>query len=163
MVGVLFLSLLHASSVEDKLKTVFLGKFAHFTQWPQKNSERFVITVIEDTPFSSMLIELYKDKKIHNKPIIIRHANSVEDIDQTDILYVAKMSPTKQMDLIAYAKENHILTVSENSGFAERGGIIQFYFVKQKVRLKINYSAAQASQLKMSSSLLSIAQVIKDK
>lgn len=61
----LVLSTLHATSSEDELKAVVIGKFSHFIQWKnQSDSKDFIITVFRNHPFNSFLDNLYKNKKI---------------------------------------------------------------------------------------------------
>lgn len=56
----LVLSTLHATSSEDELKAVVIGKFSHFIQWKnQSDSKDF-----RNHPFNSFLDNLYKNKKI---------------------------------------------------------------------------------------------------
>mgnify|MGYP005856460491 CR=1 FL=1 len=77
-----------ASNQELDLQAVFLGKFAKFIQWPQQNKAKFIITLIDENPFDNLLDALYKDKTIHSKPIEIRYVTQIEDIKDTDILFI---------------------------------------------------------------------------
>lgn len=85
----------------------------------------------------------------------------MEEINSSDLLYIGKVPQEIQYQLIEYAQSNNLLTISEESGFAQRGGIVQLYFVSLKIRFKINLNAAKKSNLKISSSLLSISTIVK--
>ena len=157
----MFMQLLAVNQERD-LQAVFLGRFAKFIDWPQKEKDYFIITLIDENPFENLLDDLYKDKTIHKKPIKIRYVTKLEDIKKTDILFITLDNPKEVEKVIAYAQQNSILTISEKRGFAQRGGIIQLNFVMQKTHLVINYDSAVKSNIKISSILLSIAQnVIK--
>lgn len=147
-----------ASNQERDLQAVFLGRFAQFIQWPDKNNENFIITLIDENPFDNLLDDLYKDKSIHGKPIQIRYVTQIADIKESDILFITLDSQKEIQKVIKYAQEHSILTISEKRGFAQRGGIIQLGFVMQKTHLVINYDAALKSNIKISASLLAIAQ-----
>ena len=76
-----------ASNQERDLQAVFLGRFAQFIQWPDKNNENFIITLIDENPFDNLLDDLYKDKSIHGKPIQIRYVTQIADIKESDIIH----------------------------------------------------------------------------
>ncbi len=151
-----------AANEERDLQAVFLGRFEKFISLPEKKTDRFIITLIDENPFDSLLDDLYKDKKIHNKSIEIYYVTKISDIKDSDILFITLTNQTEVKKIIEYAQKNSILTISEQRGFAQRGGIIQLNFVRQKIQLKINYDSALLSKIKISAPLLAIAkEVIK--
>ena len=151
---------LFASNQERDLQAVFLGRFAQFIQWPDNNKETFIITLIDENPFDNLLDDLYKNKTIHGKPIEIHYVTQISDIKESDILFITLDSHKEVKKVIAYAQEHSILSISEKRGFAQRGGVIQLGFVAQKTHLVINYDAALKSNIKISASLLAIAQKV---
>lgn len=155
-----FPTLLNALNSEIDLKAVFIGRFSKFITWPETDRDKFIITVIDTNPFEDKLDKLYGDKKIHNKPIELRYVTSIKDIKDSDILFITMSNQREVKKILNYAKENSILTVSDNKGFAERGGIIQIDFIMRKVKLKINNEASKNANIKISSSLLNISEVI---
>jgi hypothetical protein len=54
-----------------------------------------------------------------------------------------------------------ILTVSECDGFAQKGGVINFYPDGTRVRFEINPEAARRAGLKISSQLMSLGKIVK--
>jgi hypothetical protein len=151
-----------ASDVERKLEAVFIGRFASYIEWPAKPRENFVITLLDDNPFGQLLDDLYQDKRIHNKPIALRYANRLEQVGETDVLFITLTSYSARLTAIRYAQKHGILTISEIKGFAESGGVIQLDFVEQKPRIKINHAVAVKSGLKIGAPLLSIANVLRE-
>jgi hypothetical protein len=155
-----FFSSLYASNEERDLQAVFLAKFAKFIELPNADREKFVITIIYENPIEDILQKLYKDKKINNKPVEIRFATQVEEIEKTDILFITIQNPQIAQKAIEYAQANGILTISEQRGFAQRGGIIQLNFVQRRTHLVINHEASLKSNIKIDSKLLAIAQEV---
>ena len=141
-----------AGDEERKLEAVFIGRFASYIEWPAKPRDRFVITLLDD---------LYRDKRIHNKPIELRYATRLDQVGETDALFITLSSSAARAAAIDHAQRNGILTISEAKGFAESGGIIQLDFVEQKARIKINHAAALKSGLRIGAPLLSIATVLR--
>ena len=153
----------YAGDEERKLEAVFIGRFASYIEWPEKDKERerFVITLLDDNPFGKLLDDLYRDKRIHNKPIELRYANKLEQVGETDVLFITLRNAADRLAATEFAHKNGILTISEIKGFADSGGIIQLDFVEQKTRIKINHAAAVKSGLKIGAPLLSIATVLR--
>jgi hypothetical protein len=54
-----------------------------------------------------------------------------------------------------------LLTVGEEDGFAEAGGMINLKLQDGKIHLEINVVAAERAQLRLSSKLLSLARIVK--
>jgi hypothetical protein len=150
-----------ASQEENKLLAVFFGRFANYIELPDRASRQFVITLIDENPFGSLLDELYRGKVIGGKPVAIRYATRVEDIGQSDILFITLVNPRTRQEAIDYGAKNSILTISTALGFAEHGGIIQLDFLQQHTRIKINHGAAVKSNIRIGAPLLSLATVIR--
>lgn len=150
-----------ASQEENKLMAVFFGRFASYIELPDRSAKHFVITLIDENPFGSLLDELYQGKVINGKPVVIRYVTRIEDIGQCDILFITLVNPRTRQDTIDYGTRNSILTISTATGFAERGGIIQLDFLQQHTRIKINHAAAVKSNIRIGAPLLSLATVIR--
>ena len=86
LVAQLVASPAQASQEENRLLAVFLGRFASYIELPDRASKHFVITLIDENPFGSLLDDLYAGKVIGGKPVVIRYATKVEDVGQSDML-----------------------------------------------------------------------------
>jgi hypothetical protein len=159
--GQLLCSSVFASDEENRLLAVFFGRFSSYIELPDRSARQFVITLIDENPFGNLLTDLYRGKVINCKPVEIRHVTRVEDIGQSDILFVTLVNPARRQEAIAYARQNSILSISTSMGFAESGGIIQLDFLQQHTRIKINHGAAVKSNIKIGAPLLSLATVIR--
>jgi len=60
-------------------------------------------------------------------------------------------------------KGRSILTVGEMEGFALRGGMIELFTERNRVRFRVNLVAAKAANLRISSKLLELAEVVNVK
>ncbi|MBV2236020.1 MAG: YfiR family protein [Sterolibacterium sp.] len=156
-----------AAQVHDEelmLQAVFIGRLASYVEgsnWPVSTHENFVITVLRPDPFGELLDTLYRDKRIHGKPVEIRHAASLERLGSTDVLVVGAGTYRARHEAITYAQQNGILTIGLVPGFAAQGGIMQLNFVEQKARITINHEIALRNGLKIGAPLLSIAKVLR--
>ena len=150
-----------ASQEENRLMAVFLGRFASYIELPDRGSKHFIITVIDENPFGNLLDDLYLGKQINGKPVVIRYATRIDDVGQSDLLFITLVNPRTRQEAIDYGARNSILTISTATGFAERGGIIQLDFLQQQTRIKINHAAAVKSNIRIGAPLLSLATVVK--
>lgn len=154
-----FISSLNGYESEDKLKVVILGKIANYIKWKDKDSEQFVITVLNNH-YENLFNEILDGKKIKKKDIQIKYIDNINQLSDTDILYIPVSQTSKLVSILDKTQGKNILTVSGIRGFAEKGGIVQIYFVSQKVKLKVNLDIAKKESLKISSSLLRIAKIV---
>lgn len=56
-----------------------------------------------------------------------------------------------------------VLTVGEFEGFAKRGGMINFIIVDNRIAFEINIDAARRAGLSISSQLLKLAEIVREK
>lgn len=140
---------------------MLLGKVAKFVSWQNNKESKFIITILSN-PFGTILDELYKNKKIKSKKVKIVYIKNIDELKFTNILYIPRSNAPKLNEILQKVKNKNILTVSSIKGFAEKQGVLQIYFISQKAKLKINLQTAKDNNLKISSSLLRVADVIKD-
>ncbi len=152
-----------AAPDEYKVKAAFVYNFAKFTTWPAeafaKSDAPFVIGIVGKDPFGGAIDDTMKGKTVETHPVTIRRVKWAEAKD-CHLLFVSgsEGSKTRDMDPV---KTVPILTVGEVSGFAQRGGIINFVSEDEKIKFEINPEAAKRANLSISSKLLSLAKIVK--
>jgi hypothetical protein len=149
---------------EYQVKAIFLFNFSQFVDWPAAafadDRSPLVIGVLGSDPFGTTLDEIVRGETVNGRPLAVRRYESVEQIDACHILFIGR-SQDKQLDaVLAALKERNVLTVGDFEGFAQRGGIIRFVTVGNKIRLRVNLAAAQDAKLTISSKLLRPAQIV---
>ena len=77
-------------------------------------------------------------------------------------LFIPLTARDHAADIVTSLKGSNTLTVSETEGFGMLGGSINFAVVGKKLHLEINPLAVERAGLRMSSSLLEIATIIKE-
>jgi hypothetical protein len=148
------------TSSEYQLKAVFLYNFAHFVDWPETSysiGEPFTIGVLGEHHFGSALEEAIRGEMVHGRSIQIQYYKSPEEIKSCHILFVSK-SQKKNLKAILSKVGKHTLTVSDDDSFNEAGGMIRFYRQQNKIRLSINKTALDSTQLIVSSKLLRLGE-----
>jgi len=155
---------MNTSVKNDTLKAVFLERFTRFIDWPENhNSEPpiFVIGVVGNDSFASLLQSVYRDKKIRQQRVTIKLINTPKDIENCHLVFISNNAASQLTDVINLSRHAPILTVGDSAGFAEQGVLINFYSSGNKIRFEINETAVKNSGLHMSYKLLSVAKIVE--
>jgi hypothetical protein len=127
---------------EYNVKAAMLVKFIPYIEWPVSNtSDNFCI--VGGNPFGDAVAVL----KASKMNVVARSASALSDCKVA--FFVGGLSP-------ATVPEG-VLTVGEDDEFADKGGMIGFKLVDNKVRFEINRSAANAAGFKVDARLLELA------
>jgi hypothetical protein len=149
---------------EYQVKAVFLFNFAQFVDWPPAvfadTQAPFVIGVLGEDPFGSILDDTLRGEMLGERAIVIRRYRRREDIDQCHILFISRSEDARIESIVQSARGRHILTVSDTVGSALRGVMIRFVTEKNRIRFRINLDAAKADGLVISSKLLRPAEIV---
>ena len=142
---------IYAQDRTQKVKAVFLFKFTGYITWPDKGNATTICTY-GGNPFGGLLEKLADFQK---KSISIKHLNFGQTISGCHIVYVVPSLSAPDTDGQA------VLTVSEKRGFAKNGGMIELEETPQRIKLIVNLNTLYGSNLKASSRLLDIAELIR--
>jgi hypothetical protein len=153
-----------APPTEYEVKAVFLFNFSQFVDWPATafadDSSPLVIGVLGSDPFGPTLDEIVRGETVNGRPLVVRRYQSLDQVDDCHILFIDRSQEPRFETILAALKDRNVLTVGDFDGFAERGGMIRFVTVGNKIRLRINLAAAQDAKLMISSKLLRPAQIV---
>ncbi len=155
--------IIFAQSNEYYIKAGFLEKFANFIKWPDEaNLKEFTIAIIGDCPFEDILLKMYKDRKIKNLPVQVKHIKTIEDIEGCQMLFISSSEKLNLNRILDYTEHLPILTISESEGFAKKGVHINFYTTaKNTIHFEINPKSVRRSGLKIDALLLNYAAIIE--
>ncbi len=147
---------------EYTLKAVYMWRLPSFIEWPHEaeirdGSKPFVVSVIGLNPFGGKLEELASKRMISNQKVIIRHISDTDEIKDAHILFIGKLEETEMEKVLSCTLDSPILTISDLEGASEKGVIVNFRIIKNKLGFEINETAAHRSGLVISSRLLRIA------
>ena len=147
----------NASHTEQRIKAAFLYNFSRFVVWPDtalRDRTEFSLCTLGNTLIEEQLDTL-NGKTVHSKTLVIKRLNKPEDTLNCQLVFIGQ---TDRFDeTLRMLKEQPVLTVSDTPAFTEKGGMIQFKLVDNKVRFRINVDAARTAGLEISSKLLSLA------
>jgi len=151
------------ASAEYLIKAAFLYNFAKFVEWPSEafkdNLSPINLYILGSDPFGEALTSI-RDKTVKGRRLSIKRVNTPEEISGCHILFVSASEKGDLKHVLSVLKNLAILTVSDVEKFAQRGGVINFIVVDNKIHFEINPDAAQQSGLKISSQLLKLARIV---
>lgn len=150
---------------EYLIKAAFLYNFGRYIQWPaesQGSKEPFVIGILGPDPFGTVLEQIGSTKNIEGRPIAVRRYASLAEYQPCQILFVAAAaSDADKLGVIQQSQGKPVLVVGEETGFAQRGAMINFFAEDNKIHFEINVEAARRGHLRISSKLLSLGRLVE--
>lgn len=161
-----------SQSIEDEyiMKSVFFEGFSRFVTWPKDSSitdktKPFIIGVIGDNPFGKILRNVYVEhkRKLKDKSVEIRYipVSRLADIPSCHILFISSSCKNILSEILAVTRNKPILTIGDTEGYAEEGVLINFFIAEKKIRFEINESVFHEASLKVDSSLLRSAKIVR--
>jgi len=150
---------------EYQVKAAFLYNFAKFVEWPPGTflnpSDPIGICIAGVNPFGATLDEMVQGKKIGERAFAVRRISDAPGAKGCQILFISSTEWKRTHPLLDAVKGAAILTVGETDDFTAAGGMIAFQLAGPRVRIQIELETAEHSHLKISSKLLSLAEIIK--
>ncbi len=154
-----------AQESEYNVKALFLERFTRFIEWPEESavndiSQPFILGIIGENPFGTILEQIYSQKKIKDKKVEIRYISDKNEIPGCHLLFISKSEKKALSKILSFTREKQILTVSDTKKFAAQGVLINLYIVENKIRFEINELEARDSGLFISYRLLNLAKIV---
>jgi hypothetical protein len=156
-------------ATEYAVKAAFLYHFAKFIEWPESvggpRPKVVTLCVVGADPFGDALDELAArgaDGLAEGIGVRVRHVTGLTPQAGCHIAFISNSERSRLAAHLADAAAAHVVTVSELSGFAGAGGMIQFVLEDGKVRFWINRAAAERQGIHVSSRLLALARIVED-
>ena len=150
---------------EYNVKAAFLYSFGRYVEWPKDAFEEwsgaFVLGIYGEDPFGQVLDRIAQSKTIQGHRIIIQRMATIEELQPCHILFVSHSVPLEQQNMIIHKIRNDdksTLLVGEVPGFAERGGMINFYLEGGTVRFEINVDAMRQEKFLIDAKLLNLGE-----
>lgn len=149
-----------------QLKAAFLYNFAKFTEWPPDAvipAQQLSLCIAGDNALAAVLERLVAGKTIEGHEFVVVLVNTSRPITWCHVLYASRLDARDSAQLFEVLQDAPVLTVSDGDAFAKRGGIAGLVREQDRMRFVINLSAAKRARLTLSSNLLHLATIVKDK
>lgn len=141
---------------QEKYFAAFIYQFTNYITWPSTSSE-FIIGVIGNTPVTSHLQNLAKEKKVGSSTIVIKEWGSAGDIGQCNILFVPESQKANLASIKSKVEGKPVLIITESPGLTKSGAGISFVKQEGKIRFEINKTGLSKLGLSVSDGLARLA------
>jgi hypothetical protein len=149
---------------EYQIKAAYLLNFPNFVDWPGAINNDLQspirLCLLGSDPLGSALSRMMADRLSRGRSLLLRRVSRTDPVSDCQILYIGP-SEGKYIPQILESLHNvSALTVGETDQFAEQGGMIQLVMEDNRIRFRINPSAASQAGIRISSKLLALAQIV---
>ncbi len=129
------------AAAETQIKAAFLYKFSAFVEWPPKAFARpdspFTIGVIGADELAAELEQIVRGRTVLERAVVVRRMRRGEPVTGIQILFIGQAEGARLAEILAIAKGQSVLTVTESEDALSHGSMINFVFVDDKVRFDV--------------------------
>ena len=163
LVGLILLNSLNHTLVQAqsniyKLHSLFMYNFTKHIQWSEVG-ENFTLGVFGSEIALNEVKANLSGKKYMGKDIRVINVVGIGDANASQLVYMPKSNRSKILNMFDEADKKNTLFVSEDDLVSE-GFPISFIIEGSKLNFKVSKKNLEACGLKISSSLLSLAEVV---
>jgi hypothetical protein len=143
------------TSTFGDLQVAYIFNFAKYVKWPKEGSV-IVIGIYGEVKNIGYWTSLLSEKKVRNKPIQLKQIETLENLDDINIIYVPESGSADFKLLAAATAGKSILLVTEED-LIKRGAAISFVVEDERLKFKLKQSALTDIGLTPMEGLLKLA------
>jgi len=151
-------SCVYAQANIYKLHSLFIYNFTKHIQWSEVG-DNFTIGVFGSETALKEIKANFSGRKFSGKDIRVINVAGIGDANASQLVYMPKSTKSKILNMFDDADKSNTLFVSEDD-LIDQGFPISFVINGTKLGFKVSKKNLEESGLKISSSLLSLAQVV---
>lgn len=141
--------------------SMMMFNFVKYVQWPDHTSTGdFVIGVVGNPEVYNTLNAWYGGKPRGTKTYVIKSFKSAAEMSDCDVVFIDKTKSGEFDAINNKVKGKGTLVITDKAGLGEKGSAINFRTIDNKLKFELNQKAVEASNLKVSGALTSMAIVI---
>jgi hypothetical protein len=149
---------------EQQLKAAFVYNFAKFVEWPAESFRRptdpVVSCVLGDSAIQGALADAGRTAPIGERNFVVRRVLDAEQARECHILFVSAAERKRWRGLLPDIRGGGVLAVGESDSFLSEGGVVNLRLDGGRIRIQIDVTAVERERLRISSRLLSLAEIV---
>ena len=151
------------SGVERGVKAAFLYKFLGYVEFPNQSeaSAPYVVGISGAEDIAVELNRIAVGRNVNGHPVVVRVLREGEPVAGLQLLFIAGPESPRIAPMLRAAQQANVLTVTEGPNGLQAGSVINFRLVDDRIRFEVSLEAAEKSNLKLSSRLLSVAYAVQ--
>lgn len=151
----------YAEYAESAIKAAYLYHFGTYVDWGEAAApdDTLTIAILGDIEVFEQLDLYLPGRTIADRSVVPHLIESIDDLDNDEILYIARSENRRLDTLLAEAADGSPgrLIVTDTDDGIPPGAIINFRILENRIRFEIDREAANRSGLTLSSRLLDAA------
>lgn len=148
-----------------RLKAVYLYHFAAFTEWPESalaaSMKDIRLCVTGGGEVEGQLLRLDGKELDGGRMLRVVQARREELAKSCQMVFLGEAARFNADPAWTRLRGQPLLSVSDQPGFAQGGGMIEMFLRDDKVRMRINLGAVRSAGLHLSSKLLRLAEIVE--
>ncbi|MDQ1812749.1 YfiR family protein [Massilia sp. CCM 9210] len=148
-------------SVENQVKAAYLFKFAGFVEWPEGSFTRtdspLQIGVAGNDALADQLEQMVAGRTVGGHAISVRKLRRGDALHGVHILFIGAGERSAVIDMLAAARGQSVLTVSDADDSIALGCMIAFVVARDRLRFDVALGQVNSSRLRISARMLAAA------
>lgn len=144
-----------------EIYSMMVFNFTKYVQWPDHTATgEFVIGVIGNSDVFNTLNTWYGGKPKGSKTYVIKKFSHASELTECHVVFIDKTKSGEFESINEKVKGKGTLIITEKNGLGQKGSSINFRTIDNKLKFELNQKAIEASNLKVSGALSSMAILI---
>jgi hypothetical protein len=148
---------------EYELKAALLYNFTQFVEWPKSAfaaaDAPLTIGILGRDPFGEVIDRLVQGEESGSHRIVVQRCADLDAARRCQVLFISASEREDASRIVTALSGRAVLTVGDFDGFIRRGGMVRFYSVGKRIRLRVDRGTVQAAGLTMSAKLLRVVEL----
>ena len=141
--------------------SMMVFNFTKYVQWPDHTATgEFVIGVVGNSDVFNTLNTWYGGKPRGSKTYVIKKFSNASEVTDCHVVFIDKSRSGEFESINGKVKGKGTLIITDKNGLGEKGSGINFKTIDNKLKFELNQKALEASNLKVSGALSSMAILI---
>ena len=154
----MFNQLIFSQTSIPKAQSLFVYNFTRLIEWPSAyKTGDFIIGTLGTGDIVDELGSTMTGKKIGAQSVKVENYNNASEIGRCNILFITFSKSGLLEDALAKLGNESTLIITEKTGFAEKGAVINFVVVGNSLKFELSKAEATKRNLIISSALEKMA------
>lgn len=165
---VMALTLLPASGFGEslrnyKIKAGFTYRFILFSEWPETafvaHPSEFVIGIVGQSPYNGFFDQVV-NTPVDGRKLVVRQLSDslrAEELRECQVVFIHDAHVGELKSILRKLAGAPVLTISDSADFLEEGGMISFFYRRNRIRFSVHRGRANAVGLHFRAQMLKMA------
>jgi hypothetical protein len=152
------------TAAEQQVKVAYLYKFGSYIEWPAEAfgsaEAAIVIGVLGADDLADDLARTVARRTVSGRPVAVKKLRRGGPYTGLHIVFVSRSESARLAEVVAAVRGQPVLVVSESDEGLEKGSMINFVLVEDKLRFDVSVGLAERGNIRISSRLLAVARKV---